>query len=225
MVNIGNSWDTRLKDEFSSDYYKKLREFLKYEYSHYTVYPNMNDIFNSIKAVDFDDVAVVILGQDPYHEPGQAHGFAFSVKPGIPQPPSLFNIFSELQSDMGCMIPNNGCLEYWAKQGVLLLNTSLTVRKGEAASHSGKGWEKLTDKIIELLNERQKPIVFMLWGSHARSKKPLITNPNHLILEAVHPSPLSAYRGFFGCKHFSTANKFLKQNKMKEIDWQIPNIF
>ncbi len=222
MVKLGNSWDKLLKSEFESEYYLKLREFLKYEYSHYTVYPDMNDIFNALKAVDYNDVLVVILGQDPYHEPYQAHGFAFSVKPGIPAPPSLYNIFAELQSDIRMVIPNHGCLEHWAKEGVLLLNTVLTVRRGEPTSHAGKGWEKLTDKVIELLNERQKPIVFLLWGSHARSKKALITNKNHLVLEAVHPSPLSAYRGFFGCRHFSTANAFLKSRGLKEINWQLP---
>ncbi len=225
MVNIGNSWDERLKNEFSSEYYLALRGFLKKEYATKTVYPGAYDIFNSIKNVDYDNVSVVIIGQDPYHEPNQAHGLSFSVKPGVPAPPSLQNIFTELKSDLNCYIPDNGCLDYWAEQGVLLLNAVLTVRRGEANSHKGKGWEKLTDKIISLLNEREKPMVFLLWGSQAQTKTELITNPHHLVLKAPHPSPLSAYRGFFGCKHFSRANEFLIKNRMNPIDWQIKNIY
>lgn len=224
MVHIGNSWDERLKDEFNSEYYQKLREFLKNEYRTKTVYPDMYDIFNSIKAADYDDISVVILGQDPYHEPGQAHGLSFSVKPGVQLPPSLVNIFDELRSDLGCKVPNNGCLTPWAEQGVLLLNAVLTVRRGEANSHKGKGWEILTDRIISLLNEREKPIVFLLWGSQAQAKTELLSNPHHLVLKAAHPSPLSAYRGFFGCKHFSRANDYLVKHGLKPINWQIPDV-
>lgn len=224
MVHLGNSWDERLADQFSSEYYLRLREFLKYEYTHGAVYPAAADIFNALKTVDFPDVSVVILGQDPYHEPGQAHGFAFSVKPGVPAPPSLQNIFSELHDDLGCFVPNNGYLMPWAKQGVLMLNTVLTVRRGQANSHRGQGWEILTDRIIELLGSRDEPMVFLLWGAPAGKKAELIKNKAHLILRTVHPSPLSAYRGFFGCRHFSKANAFLAANGRKPIDWQIPNI-
>lgn len=221
MVNIGNEWDELLKNEFQSDYYLKLRNFLAYEYKHYTVYPNMYDIFNALKTTSYSDVKVVILGQDPYHGPNQAHGMCFSVKKGVEAPPSLKNIFKELQDDCGCSIPPHGELTEWAKQGVLLLNTVLTVRAGQANSHANKGWEILTDQIIRLLNEKQTPIVFLLWGRNAQNKISLITNPNHLILKCVHPSPLSAYNGFFGCHHFSKTNAFLKEHGMKEIDWQI----
>ena len=221
MVNIGNEWDELLKNEFQSDYYLKLRNFLAYEYKHYTVYPNMYDIFNALKTTSYSDVKVVILGQDPYHGPNQAHGMCFSVKKGVEAPPSLKNIFKELQNDCGCSIPPHGELTEWAKQGVLLLNTVLTVRAGQANSHANKGWEILTDQIIRLLNEKQTPIVFLLWGRNAQNKISLITNPNHLILKCAHPSPLSAYNGFFGCHHFSKTNAFLKEHGMKEIDWQI----
>lgn len=221
MVNIGNEWDELLKNEFQSDYYLKLRNFLAYEYKHYTVYPNMYDIFNALKTTSYSDVKVVILGQDPYHGPNQAHGMCFSVKKGVEAPPSLKNIFKELQNDCGCSIPPHGELTEWAKQGVLLLNTVLTVRAGQANSHANKGWEILTDQIIRLLNEKQTPIVFLLWGRNAQNKISLITNPNHLILKSAHPSPLSAYNGFFGCHHFSKTNAFLKEHGMKEIDWQI----
>lgn len=224
MVKIGNEWDTILKEEFEKDYYLKIREFLKQEYSHYKVYPDMHDIFNSLKYADYDNIKVVIIGQDPYHEEGQAHGLSFSVKPGIEIPPSLLNIYKELQDDLGCYIPNNGYLEKWAKQGVLLLNNVLTVRAHQANSHRNCGWETFTDSIITELNKREKPIVFLCWGSCAKQKEALITNPNHVILKAPHPSPLSAYRGFFGCKHFSKANEILKQNGEEPIDWQIPNI-
>lgn len=220
MVNIGNSWDTLLADEFEADYYKKLRAFLKSEYSKYTIYPNMYDIFNALKATDYNNVKAVILGQDPYHGPGQAHGMCFSVRRGIEPPPSLKNIFKELEDDIGLPQPDCGCLEPWANEGVLLLNTVLTVRAGAAASHRGAGWEILTDKIIELLNAREKPMVFMLWGRPAREKKSLITNKNHLVLECAHPSPLSAYNGFFGCRHFSKANAFLEKYGMN-IDWRL----
>ena len=184
----------------------------------------MYDVFNALRYTSFSDVKAVILGQDPYHGPGQAHGLAFSVQPGVPAPPSLLNIFQELRDDIHCYIPNNGCLIPWAEQGVLLLNTVLTVRAGQANSHRGHGWEEFTNRIITLLNNRQEPIVFLLWGSPAKAKKELITNPNHFILETVHPSPLSAARGFFGCRHFSKTNAILQSLGCQTIDWQIPNI-
>lgn len=221
MVHIGNSWDTILQDEFKKDYYLKLREFLKYEYSHYHVYPNMYDIFNALKYTDYNDVRAVILGQDPYHGPGQAHGLCFSVKKGVVPPPSLKNIFKELYEDLGVVSPQSGELIPWTKQGVLLLNTVLTVRQGQANSHKGKGWEQLTDSIIKKLNEREKPIAFILWGGNARSKSGLITNPKHGIFQCAHPSPLSAFNGFFGCRHFSKVNNFLVQNGMEPIDWSL----
>lgn len=224
MVNIGNSWDQILKDEFEKDYYKKIRDFLKYEYSHYVVYPKMENIFSALKLCDYSDIKVVIIGQDPYHEEGQAHGLSFSVQPGIAIPPSLLNMYKELQNDLGCYIPNNGFLEKWAKQGVLLLNNVLTVRAHQANSHKDCGWESFTDKIIVELNKRNSPIVFLMWGSCAKKKELLITNPIHKILKAPHPSPLSAYRGFFGCKHFSTTNNILMENGELPIDWQIENI-
>ena len=219
MVNIGNDWDALLAEEFKKDYYLKLREFLKSEYSTRVIYPNMYDIFNALKHTAYSDVKVVILGQDPYHEPGQAHGMCFSVKPGVEVPPSLVNIYKEIHSDVGAPIPKDGYLVRWADQGVLLLNTVLTVRAHQANSHKGKGWEQFTDRVIELLNSREQPIVFMLWGAKARAKKALITNPRHLVLEAPHPSPLSAYNGFFGCRHFSKCNAFLKKNGMKPVEW------
>lgn len=223
MVHIGNSWDDILADEFKKDYYLKLREFLKYEYSHYNVYPNMYDIFNSLKYTPYENVKAVIIGQDPYHGPGQAHGLCFSVKAGVKPPPSLQNIFKEMQNDLGIAPPNNGELTDWAKQGVLMLNTVLTVREGQANSHRGKGWEQLTDEIIRKLNERDKPIAFILWGGNAKTKEPLITNPIHGIFKAAHPSPLSAYNGFFGCRHFSAVNHFLLTNGIEPINWQISN--
>lgn len=221
MVNIGNDWDELLKDEFGSEYYLKLRQFLKHEYFTRTVYPPMNDIFNALKATPYSAVRAVILGQDPYHGPGQAHGMCFSVQKGVTPPPSLVNIFKELNDDVGCSEPPHGCLESWADQGVLLLNTVLTVRAGQANSHKGMGWEIFTDNVIRKLNEREKPMVFLLWGANAQTKTSYITNPAHLILKAPHPSPLSAYRGFFGCHHFSKANEFLIANGMEPIDWQI----
>ena len=224
MVNLGNSWDELLKEEFHKDYYLRLREFLKSEYSTRTVYPDMHDIFNALKLTDYGDVKVVILGQDPYHGEGEAQGLSFQVKPGIAIPPSLKNIYKELNQSLGCYIPNNGFLEKWAKQGVLLLNTALTVRKDMANSHSGKGWEMLTDAIIKKLNARAEPMVFMLWGNNAKSKSWFIDNSRHLVLMSVHPSPLSASRGFFGCNHFKTANEFLIKNGKQPIDWQIENI-
>ena len=224
MVNLGNSWDDLLREEFSKDYYLRLREFLKQEYSTKTIYPNMNDIYNALKYTSYEDVKVVILGQDPYHGEGEAHGLAFSVKKGIAIPPSLRNIYKELNTSLSCYIPNNGYLEKWAKQGVLLLNTALTVQKDNANSHSGKGWEILTDAIIKKVNQKSQPVVFMLWGNNAKSKAWFVDQSKHLVLTSVHPSPLSASRGFFGCNHFKLANEFLTKNGLKEIDWQIENI-
>ena len=224
MVKFNNSWDDILKEEFEKDYYKNIREFLKYEYSHYKIYPNMNNIFDSLKYASYENIKVVIIGQDPYHEEGQAHGLSFSVQPGIAIPPSLQNIYKELHDDLGCYVPNNGYLVKWAKQGVLLLNNVLTVRAHQANSHKDKGWEEFTDSIIKILNKREKPIVFMFWGACAKTKEKLVTNPNHFILKTVHPSPLSVYRGFFGCKHFSKANELLIQSGEEPIDWQIENI-
>ncbi len=219
MVNIGNSWDALLADEFRKPYYLQLREFLKYEYTHYTVYPDMYDIFNSLRYTPYEDVKAVIIGQDPYHNPGQAHGLCFSVKRGVKPPPSLVNIFKEMHDDIGAPMPPSGELTGWARQGVLLMNTVLTVRENQANSHKGKGWEQLTDAVIMKLNERDKPIAFILWGSNARAKAQLITNPAHAVFTAAHPSPLSAYNGFFGCRHFSRVNAFLSQNGIDPIDW------
>lgn len=221
MVNIGNEWDKLLADEFKKDYYLQLRQFLISEYNSHTIYPPMNDIFNALKTTSYSDVKAVILGQDPYHGAGQAHGMCFSVKKGTPPPPSLQNIFKEIHDELGLPIPPHGELTKWAKNGVLLLNTVLTVREGQANSHKGHGWEILTDRIIELLNERNTPIVFLLWGGNARSKAKLITNPKHLVLQCAHPSPLSAYNGFFGCGHFIKANEFLKNNGIEPIDWSL----
>lgn len=221
MVHIGNSWDVLLKDEFQKEYYQKLRTFLAKEYRTQTIYPDMYDIFNALKYTPYENVHVVILGQDPYHGPMQAHGLCFSVKKGVAPPPSLQNIFLEIHNDVGCSIPNHGELTQWTKQGVLLLNTVLTVRKGQANSHANKGWEILTDNIISLLNSRKEPIVFLLWGRYAQSKATLITNPHHLILKCSHPSPFSADYGFFGCRHFSKTNEFLKEHNLPPIDWQI----
>jgi len=224
MVNIGNDWDRLLSDEFRSEYYLQLREFLKAEYSTRRIYPPMHDIFNAFKYTSYEDTRVVILGQDPYHGYGQAHGLCFSVKKGTQKPPSLKNIFKELNSEYGIEEPESGELFGWAKQGVLLLNTVLTVRAHQANSHQGKGWENFTDAVIKILNEQDRPIVYFLWGKPAQSKKKFLNNPKHLVLEAPHPSPLSAYRGFFGCKHFSKANEFLIANGIEAIDWQIENI-
>lgn len=221
MVHIGNDWDNLLKEEFEKDYYLKLREFLASEYKHYKIHPDMYDIFNALKYTAYKDVKVVLLGQDPYHGVNQAHGLCFSVQKGVAQPPSLKNIFKELNEDLGCLIPKHGELTKWAKEGVLMLNTVLTVREGCANSHANKGWEKLTDSIICKLNEREQPIVFLLWGRNAQNKSVLIDNPNHFILKCAHPSPLSAYNGFFGCRHFSKTNEFLALNGLKPIDWQI----
>lgn len=221
MVHIGNEWDELLKGEFEKEYYLKLRKFLAYEYKHGTVYPDMYDIFNGLKYTSYSDVKAVILGQDPYHGKGQAHGLCFSVKKGVPQPPSLQNIFKELQADLGITPPSHGELTDWTRQGVMLLNTVLTVREGQANSHKNKGWETFTDRVIELLNEREQPMVFLLWGANARAKTALITNPRHLILTCAHPSPLSAYNGFFGCRHFSKTNEFLQSIGQTPIDWRI----
>lgn len=221
---IDNEWFTYLKPEFSKPYYKALYEFVKDEYKNYVVYPPSDEIFSALEHTPIDKVKVVLLGQDPYHEKGQAHGMSFSVKPGIKTPPSLQNMYKELHDELGLYIPNNGYLEKWANQGVLLLNTSLTVRNGLANSHKGKGWEQFTDAIISAVNTQDRPIVYFLWGSNARAKKALISNPKHLVLETVHPSPLSAYNGFFGCGHFKKANDFFMQNGIEPIDWQIENI-
>lgn len=223
MVNIGNDWDSLLCEEFKKDYYIKLREFLKKEYFSKRIYPPMNDIFNALKYTSRADTRAVILGQDPYHGAGQAHGLCFSVKRGIAAPPSLKNIFKELNAEYGMAAPECGELVGWARQGVLLLNTTLTVREGSPASHKGQGWEILTDKIISLVNEKNSPVVFMLWGSHARAKKALITNPSHLVLECAHPSPLSAYNGFLGCGHFKAANAFLLEKGLSDINWSRVN--
>ena len=220
-ANLGNDWQELLAPEFEKDYYKKLRHFLAEEYRRTAVYPDMYEIFSTLQCTSYKDVKVVILGQDPYHEPGQAHGFSFSVKPGIEIPPSLQNIYKELASDLGCSVPATGYLKKWADQGVLMLNAVLTVRAHQANSHRGMGWEQFTDRIISLLNEREDPVVFLLWGRNAREKKALITAPQHLVLEAAHPSPLSAYNGFFGCRHFSKTNEFLRAHGKEPIDWQI----
>lgn len=224
MQKIGNDWDELLKDEFDKDYYKKLHDFLREEYKSHTIHPDMNDIFNALKWTSYKNTKVVIFGQDPYHGEGQAHGLSFSVKPGIKTPPSLVNIYKELKDELGCYIPNNGYLEKWARQGVLLLNASLTVRDGLADSHKNKGWEQFTGRIAELLNEREESAIFMLWGNNAKAKMKTITNPQHVILTAAHPSPLSANRGFFGCGHFKMANKILEREDRGVIDWQIENI-
>ena len=224
MVSIGNDWDTLLQEEFQKEYYLKLRDFLKSEYfGRYNIYPPMNDIFNALKYTSLKNTKVVILGQDPYHGYGQAHGLCFSVKEGTPPPPSLKNIFKELNNELGINEPRTGELIGWAKQGVLLLNTTLTVREATPQSHKGKGWEILTDRIIEIINEKDTPVVFMLWGSNARAKKGLITNKNHLVLECAHPSPLSAYNGFFGCGHFVKANAFLESKGEAPIRWDFIN--
>lgn len=224
MVNIGNDWDEILRDEFQKDYYLKLREFLKSEYRTHKIHPDMYDIFNALKWTSYKDTKIVILGQDPYHEENQAHGLAFSVQKGVKIPPSLLNMYKELQNELGCYIPNNGYLEKWARQGVMLLNSSLTVRDGIANSHRNKGWEIFTNRVVECLNEREDPVIFMLWGNNAKEKMAVITNPRHKILTTVHPSPLSASRGFFGCNHFKTANRMLEDMGKMPIDWQIENI-
>ncbi|MCR4662108.1 MAG: uracil-DNA glycosylase [Clostridia bacterium] len=221
MVNLGNDWDEVLKGEFDKQYYKSLRTFLINEYNTRTIYPSKYDIFNSLKLTPYKDVKVVIIGQDPYYGPNQAHGLCFSVKKGVQLPPSLKNIYKEINLDLGIHMSNNGCLESWAKQGVLLLNTVLTVRAGEPLSHKNKGWEIFTDDVLIKLNKREKPIIFLLWGNPAKEKARLITNDIHFKLEAPHPSPLAASRGFFGCKHFSKTNEILQSLGETPIDWKI----
>lgn len=221
MVKLNNDWDNIIGNEFNKEYYLKLRMFLKEEYANHTVYPDMYDLFSALKETSYSSVKIVILGQDPYHEPNQAHGMAFSVKPGVAIPPSLLNMYKELKAEYGYEIPQTGYLLPWAKQGVLLLNTALTVRAGEANSHQGKGWEIFTDRIISALNERKDGVIFLLWGNNARKKRELITNPQHYILEAAHPSPLSASRGFMGCGHFKKANEILISQLKSPINWQI----
>lgn len=221
MVQLGNEWDSLLAEEFQKDYYLRLRKLLAEEYRTQTIFPNMYDIFNALRYTTYSNVKVVILGQDPYHGFGQAHGLCFSVKKGVTPPPSLKNIFKEIQNEFGFPPPDHGELTAWAKQGVLLLNTVLTVRQGQANSHRKLGWETFTDHIISLLNQREQPIVFLLWGANARQKKELITNPNHLVLCCAHPSPLSAFQGFFGCGHFKTCNDFLEKHGQVPIDWSL----
>lgn len=225
MAMITNDWLDTIKGEFSKPYYKELYQFVVKEYNTHVIYPPSDDIFNAFHFTPLSKVKVLILGQDPYHGEHQAHGLCFSVLPDQKElPPSLQNIYQELKDDLGCYIPNNGYLKKWADQGVLLLNTVLTVRAHQAGSHQGKGWEQFTDAIIQAVNAQDRPIVYLLWGKPAQSKIPMLTNPKHLILKAPHPSPLSAYRGFFGCKHFSQTNEFLKKNGIESIDWQIADI-
>lgn len=224
MPPISNDWLTPLKPEFSKPYYKKLYQTVNEEYRTHLIFPPADDIFNAFAFTPLSEVKAVILGQDPYHGDGQAHGLCFSVRPDVEIPPSLVNIYKELQDDCGCYIPNNGYLTKWAKQGVLLLNTVLTVRAHQANSHRGIGWEEFTDAAIRILNEQDRPIVFILWGRPAQMKKAMLNNPKHLVLEAPHPSPLSAYRGFFGSRPFSRTNKFLQQHGIEPIDWQIENV-
>ena len=225
MGMINNDWLPALKPEFAKPYYRDLFEFVKAEYSRVVVYPPADDIFNAFHFTPLSKVKVVILGQDPYHNVNQAHGLSFSVLPSQKEiPPSLQNIYKELQDDIGCYIPNNGYLKKWADQGVLMLNTVLTVRAHQANSHQNRGWEQFTDAVINAVNAQDRPIVYLLWGKPAQSKIPMLTNPKHLILKAPHPSPLSAYRGFFGCRHFSQTNEFLERNGIEPIDWQIENI-
>lgn len=224
MTAIKNDWLLSIGEELKKTYYKDLCQFVKKEYGEHKIYPSSEDVFNAFHYTPLSQVKVVILGQDPYHNDGQAHGLCFSVKPQVDIPPSLVNIYKELQSDLGCFIPDHGYLEHWARQGVLLLNTVLTVRAHQANSHKGKGWEKFSDAVIQAVNEKQEPVVFLLWGKPAMQKKKMLTNKIHLVLEAPHPSPLSAYRGFFGCKHFSKTNEFLMNNGQAPIDWQIKNL-
>lgn len=224
MAAIDNDWLDAISGEFGKTYYKELFEFVKGEYGRYTIYPNADDIFNAFHFTPLSQVKAVILGQDPYHNVGQAHGLCFSVKPHVEIPPSLANIYTELHDDLGCRIPNNGYLEKWARQGILMLNTVLTVRAHQAGSHQGKGWELFTDAVIEAVNAQDRPIVFILWGRPAQMKKKMLTNPKHLILEAPHPSPLSAFRGFFGSRPFSKTNAFLEANGLEPVDWQIEDI-
>ena len=224
MAAISNDWLEPLKPEFSKPYYKELYLKIKEEYSKHVVFPPSEEIFSAFELTPLSEVKVVIIGQDPYHNVGQAHGLCFSVKPDVAIPPSLVNIYKELESDLGCYVPNNGYLVKWAKQGVLLLNTVLTVQAHQANSHRGMGWEEFTNAAISVLNKQDRPIVYILWGAPAQTKKKMLNNPKHLILEAPHPSPLSAYRGFFGSKPFSKTNAFLEKNGLEPIDWQIENV-
>ena len=224
MAGLNGDWYEALKEEFKKPYYKKLFETVNQEYKTKRIFPPAKDIFNAFHLTPLHDVKVVILGQDPYHNYGQAHGLCFSVQKGVAIPPSLENIYQELHDDLGCTIPHHGCLTKWAEQGVLMLNTVLTVRAHAANSHQGIGWETFTDAAIKILNEQDRPMVFLLWGRPAQNKKSMLTNPKHLILEAPHPSPLSAFRGFFGSRHFSKTNEYLKANGLEPIDWQIENI-
>ena len=221
MTKIGNDWDIMLQDEFDRPYFKRLENFLTEEGARYEIYPPQEDVFNALRYSSFQDTKVVILGQDPYHEPGQAHGLCFSVNKGVTIPPSLVNIYKEIENDLGLKMPGHGYLADWAKQGVLLLNTVLTVRRGQANSHKGKGWEIFTDRIVEILNERQKPMVFILWGANAKSKTELITNKEHMVITGAHPSPLSAWKGFFGGRYFSKANRYLEITGQEPVDWGI----
>lgn len=224
MDILKNDWAPLLEGEFKEPYYQRLRKALQEEYQTKLIYPDMYDIFNALHFTAFKDTKVVIIGQDPYHGPGQAHGLSFSVKPGVRIPPSLQNIYKELQADLGCFIPDNGCLVEWAKQGVLLLNAVLSVSAGIPNSHQGLGWEMFTDRVIETLNQRETPVVFILWGKFAQQKQQLITSPQHFIIKSPHPSPFSAHRGFFGSRPFSRTNAFLRETGRMEIDWQIPNL-
>lgn len=224
MPPITNDWAEHLKEEYMKPYYKKLYQTVTAEYAAKSVFPPADDIFNAFHLTPLSKVKVVILGQDPYHNVGQAHGLSFSVKPGVQTPPSLVNIYQELHDDLGCYIPNNGYLTKWAEQGVLLLNTVLTVQAHKANSHKDIGWEEFTDAAIRILNEQDRPIVYLLWGRNAQNKKWMLTNPKHLVLEAPHPSPFSASRGFFGCRHFSRTNEFLTEHGIEPVDWQIENI-
>lgn len=224
MDILENDWATYLNEEFNKEYYRELRNILADEYRTKTIYPEIKDIFNALRLTSYSETKVVIIGQDPYHGYGQAHGLGFSVNPGVAIPPSLLNIYKELRDDLGCFIPDNGYLIKWAKEGVLLLNAVLTVQKGEPNSHKNIGWEQYTDKIISLLNQREMPVIFILWGKNAQKKSALITSPWHYQITSTHPSPLSAYRGFFGSKPFSKANMILKNLNIAEIDWQIPNL-
>lgn len=221
MVSLGNDWDKVLAGEFEQDYFQRICETLKKEYAEYEIYPPKDCVFNALRTTPYSKVKAVILGQDPYHGPGQAHGLCFSVQPGVQPPPSLQNIFKELKSDLGIDPPQNGTLTKWAEHGVLMLNTTLTVRRGQANSHKNIGWTTFTDHVIQKLNEHEQPIVFLLWGANARSKKAFITAPQHLVLEAAHPSPLSAYNGFFGCRHFSKCNDYLRAAGVEPVDWRL----
>ncbi|WP_164214381.1 uracil-DNA glycosylase [Virgibacillus sp. YIM 98842] len=221
MAVLTNDWSPIMENEFKKDYYIQLRDFLKQEYSNYTVYPDMYDIFNALHYTSYKNTRVVILGQDPYHGPNQAHGLSFSVKPEVSIPPSLMNIYKELQEDLGISIPNHGSLVNWAKQGVLLLNTVLTVRRKQPNSHKGKGWEQFTNEVIRQINAKKDPVVFILWGRHAQSKEELITANHHFIIKSPHPSPFSANRGFFGSKPFSRTNKFLEKEGRSPVDWRV----